>query len=237
LTRSKTFCSYEVRRGSAEVVDVCTAGEEADEGAEVVVGAAEVGVGAVVGSVVGEDVVAVVVVSVVGSSAVPLHFVPLKVKALGVGAVVREMPMSPKDAVPLVGMEPLCHQFLAVARPSAAFTEAFQDVQTFWSSAVSQSSVQPETGSPRLVTDTVATNPPDHCLTTWYSAEHPAAVPAPMAVVSRTLPTAVTATAAAANRVRRCRRGRRVLDRCEFSETVFTKVLQGGRRRGSARRK
>src|SRR4051794_31191270 len=70
-----------------------------------------------------------------------------------------------------------------------------------WPAGNDQVSVQPLIGSPRLVTDMLAVNPPGHCAGTVYDTEQPAVAACAVstaAVVAIIVPTA----AARASRVR-----------------------------------
>src|SRR5919204_3261898 len=80
-------------------------------------------------------------------------------------------------------------------------TVAFQAWVTRCPAEYDQVSVHPVTGSPRLVMDTFAPNPPGHCEVTVYATEQPAVAAraeTATAVPARTLPAAM----AMASRVR-----------------------------------
>jgi hypothetical protein len=108
-------------------------------------------------------VVEVVEVVEVAGDAEPVQAVPFNVKPVGVPAVGTLVPWKPKEAVPLVGTEPFHPAFAALTAVPDWVTEAFQAEETASPAVKVQASVQPLSASPRFVTVTLATNPPDHC--------------------------------------------------------------------------
>ena len=97
---------------------------------------------------------------VVPPPAEPVQAVPLRAKPLGVPPVPE--PWKPKVAVPLVASAPFQPALVAVAVDPDWVTLAFQAEVTDSPPVKFQVRVQPESASPRLVTVTEATKPPDH---------------------------------------------------------------------------
>jgi hypothetical protein len=105
-------------------------------------------------------VAARVVVVVVPPPAAPVQAVPFRAKPAGVAGV--PVPWKPKVAVPPVGTVPFQPAFPAVTAAADWVTVAFQADVTASPPVKFQVRVQALTASPRLVTVTAATKPPDH---------------------------------------------------------------------------
>ncbi|ALG09982.1 hypothetical protein AOZ06_26525 [Kibdelosporangium phytohabitans] len=96
---------------------------------------------------------------------VPSQVTPFRLNDTGLPLVPEKVPLKPGDTLAPVGTDP----FQAVSRAVTPLpwwvNSAFQPCRTCWSPGNSHSRVQPpDTGSPRLVTVTVAPKPVLHWL-------------------------------------------------------------------------
>src|SRR5690349_3371381 len=110
--------------------------------------------GPAVGPTVGGEVVGVVL---------PVQVTPLRANDAGAGLAVVKEPLKPKLTAALVATPPFQDRLRAVTCEPDWLTLACQAWVTCWPAVYDQVSVQPVTGSPRLVRLTVAPKPPDHC--------------------------------------------------------------------------
>jgi hypothetical protein len=114
-----------------------------------------------------EVVVPVVVVVVVPPPTTPVHTVPFRVNEAGTGLLEPlTLPLNPKLAVPPVASA--AFQATLATRTSAPdwLSVPFQSCVMVWPAPKVQSSRQPFSASPRLVTVTLTPNPPGQLLPT-----------------------------------------------------------------------
>jgi hypothetical protein len=133
---------------------------------------------------------------------VPVQTVPLSVKEDGTGLVPLQAPLKPIEVDAPVASAPFQLMLAAVTLAPDCAQVALQPWVTDCPAAgKSKPSVQPSTGAPRLVIETLAPKPPDHWLWTVYVTEHPlaaaAAVPGSAAAVKAAAATSPAAPVAA----------------------------------------
>src|SRR5512142_813424 len=96
----------------------------------------------------------------------PVQGAPLSTKVVGEGFDPFQEPLNPKAVLPPVGMVPLYAALVTVTCAPDWDRVPFHSWVTVWPAVNDQVSVQPFTGSPRLVLVTLAPNPPDQELET-----------------------------------------------------------------------
>ncbi len=97
----------------------------------------------------------------------PSQSTPLSLNAVGTGLAPLYEPLKPKEVEPPVASVPLYETFRAVTVAPDWLAVVFQAWVTCWLPAKVHSRVQELSGSPVLVTETLAPKPVPHWLETW----------------------------------------------------------------------